>query len=175
MDGEQRRLELLKILGENKKPISATFFANRFEVSRQVIVQDVALLRAGGCDILATARGYILNQEIATMCKRVILVKHDKNKSEEELNIIIDNGGRVRDVIVTHPIYGQLVGDLMLRTRRDIKQFTRKLQEDSAMPLLNLTNGIHMHTIEAPTEEDLDIIEEELQKHDFIIKIEENK
>nr|WP_302599905.1 transcription repressor NadR [uncultured Cellulosilyticum sp.] len=169
MDGEQRRVEILKVLSENIKPTSATFLANKFEVSRQVIVQDVALLRASGYDILATARGYILNKEVATMCQRVILVKHDKMQSEEELNIIIDNGGRVRNVIITHPIYGQLVGDLMLRTRRDVKQFVEKLHADHAMPLLNLTEGMHMHTIEATTEEDLDIIEEELKQHGFIV------
>lgn len=169
MDGEQRRIEILKVLGENTKPISATFLAKKLEVSRQVIVQDVALLRAAGYDILATARGYILNKEVDTICQRIILVKHNKDKSEEELNIIIDNGGRVRDVIITHPIYGQLVGDLMLRNRRDIKQFVAKLQESDTTPLLDLTSGIHMHTIEAVNEAELDIIEEELRQHGFII------
>lgn len=169
MDGEQRRIEILKVLSEQIKPTSATFLANKFEVSRQVIVQDVALLRATGYDILATARGYILNKEVESMCQRVLLVKHDKFQSEEELNIIIDNGGRVRNVIISHPIYGQLVADLMLRTRRDVKQFVEKLHVDNATPLLNLTNGVHMHTIEATSEEDLDIIEEELQNHGFII------
>lgn len=169
MDGEQRRVEILKVLNENTKPTSATFLAKKLDVSRQVIVQDVALLRAKGHDILATARGYILNKEVATMCKRVVLVKHDKAQSEEELNIIIDNGGRVRNVIITHPIYGELVADLMLRTRRDVKQFVAKLEENDAAPLLNLTNGVHMHTIEAANEDELDIIEEELKQHGFIV------
>lgn len=169
MDGEQRRKEILNVLKQNTKPISATFLAKKLEVSRQVIVQDVALLRAQGCDVLATARGYILNKEVATMCQRVVLVKHDKNHSEEELNIIIDNGGRVRNVIIMHPVYGEVVADLMLRTRRDIKQFVAKLEENDAVPLLNLTNGIHMHTIEAANEEELDIIEAELREHGFII------
>lgn len=169
MDGEQRRIEILKLLNENTKPTSATFLAKALDVSRQVIVQDVALLRAKGADILATARGYILNKEVETMCQRVVLVKHSKAQSEEELNIIIDNGGRVRNVIITHPIYGELVADLMLRTRRDVKQFVAKLEENDTVPLLNLTNGVHMHTIEAAHEEDLDIIEEELKQHGFII------
>lgn len=169
MDGEQRRKEILKVLNENTKPISATFLARKLEVSRQVIVQDVALLRAQGCDILATARGYILNKEAKAMCQRVVLVKHDKKHSEEELNIIIDNGGRVRNVIIIHPVYGELVADLMLRTRRDIKQFVTKVEQSDAVPLLNLTDGTHMHTIEAASEEELDIIEEELKEHGFLV------
>ncbi|WP_054742723.1 transcription repressor NadR [Cellulosilyticum ruminicola] len=169
MDGEQRRKKILKVLSENTKPISATFLAKKLEVSRQVIVQDVALLRAQGCNVLATARGYILNKEVNAMCQRVVLVKHDKEHSEEELNIIIDNGGRVRNVIVIHPVYGEVVADLMLRTRRDIKQFVTKLEQSEAMPLLKLTDGTHMHTIEASNEEELDIIEAELREHGFLI------
>lgn len=170
MDGKQRRSEIIKTLSNNEKPVSATALAKLYEVSRQIIVQDIALLRAKGHDILATARGYILNKEAQQMLQRILLVKHNKEQTEEELNIIIDNGGRVRDVIISHPIYGQLVGDLMLRTRRDIKQFVARLEEMSATPLLHLTDGVHMHTVEALTQEDLDAIEEELDKKGFLIR-----
>lgn len=169
MDGEQRRNEIIKKLENEQKPVSASVLAKAYNVSRQVIVQDIALLRARGYDILATARGYILNKEIKVMQQRVLIVRHDKEKAEEELNIIIDNGGRVRNVIVSHPIYGQLVGDLMLQNRRDIKQFVGKLEDPTATPLLNLTDGVHMHTIEATTQQDLDIIEDELNKKGFLV------
>lgn len=168
MDGEQRRTGILEVLSDQSKPISATFLAKKFEVSRQVIVQDVALLRAGGYDILATARGYILNKESNILCRRVVLVKHTRSETEDELNTIVDNGGRVRDVIINHPIYGDLVGDLMLKNRRDVKQFVKKIEETSANLLFNLTDGMHMHTIEAGTEEELDIIEEELKKRGYL-------
>lgn len=168
MDGEERRKQILEVLTENNKPISGTFLSNKFLVSRQVIVQDVALLRAKGYDILATARGYILNKEAALMCQRVVLVKHTEEEAEEELNTIIDNGGRVRNVIITHLIYGELVADLMLKTRRDIKMFIEKLSLTSANPLLKLTDGTHMHTIEASSEEELDLIEEELNKKGYL-------
>lgn len=170
MDGEQRRIEIIKYLSKNEKPVSATTLAKKLEVSRQIIVQDVALLRAGGYDILATARGYILNKETEKMLQRVLLVKHDRSETEEELNLMIDNGGRVRNVIVSHPLYGELVGDLMLRTRRDVKQFVEKLNATNAAPLLHLTDGIHMHTVEALNEEDLNAIEEELDKRGFLIR-----
>lgn len=163
MDGEKRRELILEILNKSSAPISATYLSKEFKVSRQVVVQDVALLRAARYDILATARGYILNKEADIMKKRVIIVQHTSEELEDELNTIIDNGGRVRNVIISHPIYGELVGDLMLKNRRDIKQFVDKVNSTSAAPLMKLTQGMHMHTIEAGCEEELDIIEEELK------------
>lgn len=168
MDGQQRRAEMIQVLKEHNKPISGTYLSKQYSVSRQVIVQDIALLRAAGMDILATARGYILNKEVDLMVSRVICVKHTTEDTEKELNIIIDNGGRVRNVIIMHPVYGELIGDLMLKTRRDIKQFTSKLRETKSNQLLRLTDGKHFHTIEAGSKEELDIIEEELLKEGFL-------
>ena len=169
MDGEQRREAIIRLLRGQEKPISGTDLAQTYQVSRQVIVQDIALLRALGYDLLATARGYILNEETEKMYKRVILVKHTEAESQEELHAIIDNGGRVRNVIIMHPIYGELVGDLMLKTRREIKEFIQKIDETQAHHLLKLTDGTHMHTIEAGSDEELDIIEEELREKGFLI------
>lgn len=169
MDGEQRREAILEMLKGQEKPVSGTFLAQSYEVSRQVIVQDVALLRAKGYDVLATARGYILNKEMNVMFQRVVMVKHTTEETEEELNAIVDNGGRIRNVIILHPIYGELVGDLMLRNRRDVKEFVNKLRETRANPLLKLTDGTHMHTIEAASIEELDIIENELKSKGFIV------
>ena len=168
LDGEKRREQILKEVQSNEMPISGSDLSKKFGVSRQVIVQDVALLRASGCDILATARGYMLNKEIDKMIQRVVAVKHDTNETEDELNIIVDNGGRVGDVIIIHPIYGEIVASLMLRTRREVKQFVEKIKETNATTLLNLTNGEHMHTIEATTEEELDIIVDELSKKGYL-------
>lgn len=169
MDGDQRRQAILKLLTAQSKPISGTYLAQTYDVSRQVIVQDIALLRAKGYDILATARGYILNEETNKMHQRVILVKHTENETEDELNTIVDNGGRIRNVIILHPIYGELVGDLGLKTRRDVKEFVHKLKETNANHLLKLTDGTHMHTIEASSVEELDIIEEELKSRGYIV------
>jgi transcriptional regulator of NAD metabolism len=168
MDGDKRRELILRALTETTLPISGTYLSKELKVSRQIIVQDIALLRASGYDILATARGYILNKDSGIMQKRVILVKHTHEDLEDELNTIIDNGGRVRDVIISHPIYGELVGDLMLKTRRDIKQFVDKVNSTSATPLMNLTKGFHMHTIEASSEEELNLIEQELNKKGYL-------
>lgn len=170
MDGEQRREAILNLLQNQKKPTSGAYLAQIYKVSRQVVVQDIALLRAKGNDILATARGYILNKENAIVYHRVVLVKHTESQTEDELNTIVDNGGWIRNVIILHPVYGELVGDLGLRTRRDVKEFVAKLKDSKANPLSKLTGGIHMHTIEASCEEELDIIEEELKNKGYIVK-----
>ena len=170
MDGEQRREAILNLLQNGEKPISGTYLAQLYKVSRQVIVQDIAILRAKGYDVLATARGYILNKEVSKMFQRVVLVKHTERETEDELQTIVDNGGRIRNVIILHPIYGELVGDLMLKTRRDIKEFVNKLNTTKANPLLKLTDGTHMHTIETSSIEELDIIEEELKEKGYIIR-----
>ena len=168
MDGQTRRIEMIKMLQEATKPMSGAKLGNAFGISRQVVVQDIALLRAEGYDLLATARGYILNQEAGNMERRVILVKHTAEQMEDELNTVGDNGGRVRNVIVSHSVYGDLTGDLMLKTRRDVKAFAEKVGHNEAALLSVLTAGVHMHTIEAPTEEELDIIEEELRQKGYL-------
>lgn len=170
MEGQERRREIIKLLGANSKPLSGVFLGKTFGISRQVVVQDIALLRAEGFDILATARGYILNKDSESIESRIILVKHERDQLEDELNTIVDNGGRVRNVIISHPVYGELVGDLMLKTRRDVKQFAHKLESESASTLMELTEGFHMHTIEAANSEELEIIERELELKGILVK-----
>ena len=63
MDAAQRREEIRKILGRSREPVSAATIASEVHVSRQIVVGDIALLRAGGADIQATPRGYILQTQ----------------------------------------------------------------------------------------------------------------
>lgn len=168
MDGQKRRIEILKMLSVANKPLSGVAIGKAFGISRQIVVQDVALLRAEGEDVLATARGYILNKEAGNLAVRMISVKHTEDQLQDELNTIVDNGGRVKNVIISHSIYGDVVGDLMLKNRRDVKLFVERVQTCGATPLSALTEGVHIHTIEAGTEEELDIIEEELKMKGYI-------
>lgn len=168
MDGQTRRKEMIAMLKKAKGPISGVSLGKTFGISRQVVVQDVALLRAEGYDVLATARGYILNQEAGMLATRMIGVKHGDEDLLDELNTIVDNGGRVRNVIISHSIYGDVVGDLMLKNRRDVKQFVDKVKENKAVPLSMLTDGVHIHTVEAGSEEELDIIEGELKAKGYL-------
>ena len=127
MDGEQRREALLQMLGDAREPLSGSALARRLGVSRQVIVQDIALLRATNRDILSTARGYLLYNPAGARCNRCFMVSHSTQQIADELNTIVDLGGKVLDVIITHPIYGTITVNLIISSRRDVQDFVRKI------------------------------------------------
>lgn len=151
MDAAKRRGELLRALGESSAPVSAAALAARFSVSRQVIVGDVALLRAAGADITATPRGYVLNAGGGGYVGTVACV-HGMDSMERELNIMVDNGCTVVNVIVEHPVYGQITGELHLSSRHDVRQFMDTVREYGASLLSALTGGVHLHTLSCPDE-----------------------
>jgi hypothetical protein len=134
-----------------KGPVSAAALAKEFSVSRQIIVGDVALLRAGGLDIAATPRGYVLPRQSAGLV-RTLACCHRDDQMEAELNAIVDQGCTVVDVIVEHPIYGQLTGPLHLSSRYEVGQFAARCRQQSAAPLSQLTEGIHLHTVCCPSQ-----------------------
>lgn len=152
MAAEERRQAILEILRSSEKAVSAGYLAERFSVSRQIIVGDVALLRAGGADISATPRGYVIVKAAAGLIRKVPC-RHNAAGMEAELNAMVDHGCTVLDVIVEHPIYGQLTGPLQLSSRYDVQQFLRHCEESDARPLSDLTGGIHLHTLACPDED----------------------
>ena len=152
MHAEERRKTILKLLREAAQPISASALAGQLAVSRQIIVGDIALLRAGGEEILATPRGYCFQKPGQGLTRRVA-VRHSPEDMEEELNTMVDQGCTVADVIVEHPLYGQLTGALQLSSRYDVAQFIRRSRSADAMPLSRLTDGIHLHTLLCPSED----------------------
>ena len=168
-DGTTRRKELMKLLQNEIRPLSGTELARHFGVSRQVIVQDIALLRATDRNIFSTNKGYVLYhpEQEEERSRRILASHHDKERMQEELYLIVDNGGCVCDVVVEHEIYGQLSADLILKNRRDVNEFVKKMGEISDQPLNVLTGGIHFHTVEAESEEILDCIEEQLRERGF--------
>lgn len=172
MEGDARRKRILEILHEEKLPISGTELAGKLGVSRQVIVQDIALLRAVDKNILSTNKGYILFVEKTGMDrkKRTYKVKHKDGEIPDELNTIVDFGGRILDVVVEHDIYGQISVDLIINSRADAESFVRSITRYNTKPLNDLTNGLHYHTVEADTEDILDKIENELYKKGYLIK-----
>lgn len=171
MEGEERRGKLIGILEKSKEPVSGSDLAKKLKVSRQVIVQDIALLRATNKNILSTNKGYVLYQDGTGKHRRTFHVSHDDSRMEDELNTIVDNNGRILDVVVDHEIYGQITVDLIINSRRDVREFIEKItKSDRAKPLKELTGNDHYHTVEADSEKDLDIIEEELTKKGYIIQ-----
>ena len=150
MNAKDRRRAVLQALTQADGPLSASVLAARLSVSRQIIVGDVALLRAKGHGIDATPRGYVLHGQEPGLL-RTIACLHDEAGMERELLTCVDNGCTVVDVIVEHPLYGQLAGSLQLSSRYDVEQFIARSAK--ASPLSMLTQGVHLHTLRCPSEE----------------------
>ena len=167
MDSEARREALAERLRGAEGPLSAVALARELNVSRQVIVGDVALLRAGGLDITATPRGYLLPRPPAGI-KCVFACRHRADQMAEELNAMVDQGCTVLDVIVEHPIYGQLTGPLRLSSRYDVAQFVARCREQAAAPLSQLTEGVHLHTVLCPDRGTAGRVREALERLDFL-------
>jgi len=164
MNTTERRVKLLQTLKEASEPLTGAWLAKQFSVSRQVIVGDFAILRAAGTEVYATPQGYVLPTVENPKTIRVkIACKHERENLEQELAIIIDNGGKVLDVIVEHPLYGELIANLMLASRRDVSEFLRKLDVSHAEQLASITGGVHVHTVEVPDDETLSRIKDELR------------
>ena len=169
MDGAQRRAEIARFLSCAKGPVSAAVLARNCSVSRQIIVSDVALLRAGGMDIAATPRGYVIQRSPAGLVRRVA-VRHSGAEMAAELNAMVDQGCTVLDVIVEHPIYGQLTGPLQLASRYDVAQFLARCSQPDARPLSELTEGIHLHTLSCPDEAAFDRVRQELRRLGILLE-----
>lgn len=153
----------------SSEPLSGTMIAGATGVSRQVVVQDIALLRTEGYMIMATTKGYLLekpNQNI-----RLFKMYHENERTEEELNTIVDMGGAVLDVMVNHRVYGKMSAPLDIKSRRDVQKFMECLKTGKSTPLLNITSGYHFHHVYAEKEEILDEIEEMLRGKGFLCEI----
>lgn len=168
MDSKKRREDILLKLIENNDPIKGTDFAKLYSVTRQIIVKDIAILRARGNKIIATPDGYIIAKE-ENRVKSIIAVSHGSDSIREELEIVIKYGGIIEDVIVEHPLYGEIKAMLMIKNLNDINKFVEKYKNNHAKPLSVLTNGVHIHTISADDEINMDLIKEELKDKGFVV------
>ena len=163
MDAQNRRNAIARTLEQATAPISATSLAGQFCVSRQVVVGDIALLRAAGMDITATPRGYLIPRSSPGL-RRTLVTRHTADQMENELHAIVDQGCVVEDVTVDHPIYGQLTGPLNLSNRYEVGLFIQRCREEAATPLSLLTEGIHLHTVLCPDEAAFDRVQNTLRQ-----------
>ena len=172
MNGEKRRQEILEYIRRSPEPVSGTKLAQRFQVSRQVIVQDIALLRADNKEIMSTYKGYILHspEMDGRECMRVMRVNHNTEDTLDELQTIVDYGGRVLDVSVEHGLYGHITVDLIINNRLDASEFVAQMEQSHDQPLKALTGGCHYHTVAAVGERNLDLIEEALDKKGYLMR-----
>lgn len=166
MKGTERRQEILRLLAASDIPVSGAALASHFSVSRQVIVQDMALIRAERNDIISTNRGYMLNNPVNAV--RVVKTLHTNEEIADELNTIVDLGGVAIDVFVRHKVYGLIKAELNISSRRDVNKFLQDIKSGKSSPLKDVTSGYHYHTISADSEETLDLIEQELKEKGFL-------
>lgn len=171
MKAEVRRRELFSILKNRQKPITGSELAEEFNVSRQVIVQDIALLRAGGKEILATSQGYIMpdNKGMKTV-ETTIACRHSNKEVRDELMTIVNYGAKVTDVIVEHPIYGELRGILMIQSPADVNRFMEKYCQQEVSLLSALTGGVHLHTVQAMNETVIKRLKVALEKKGYLLE-----
>lgn len=168
MTASERRDAIFSRLQNTPAPVSATVLAKEFSVTRQVVVGDIALLRAAGCSIDATPRGYIIPQSKG-LIRRLACV-HNAQDTEAELNAMVDCGCTVIDVTVEHAVYGQLTAPLQLSSRYDVQQFIQRMNSAEARPLSSLTEGIHLHTLSCPGEEVFTHLSQQLKEMGFLVE-----
>lgn len=163
-----RRDNILELLLESTEPLKGSDIAKKYAVTRQIIVKDIAILRAEGKNIIATPDGYIINKN-ENKFKAIIAVTHTEEEMFDEMNIVIKYGGIIEDVIVEHPLYGEITGMLMIKNYNELNKFIQKYKEQRAKLLSVLTNGVHLHTIAAESQEDIELIISELRECKFIV------
>lgn len=171
MDSDKRREKILETIKNSDQPLTGSQLSSMFGVSRQVIVQDIAILRASGFEIIATPQGYMtIKYPGSNQQRRVIACKHYQDRMEEELITIVDLGGKILDVTVDHPVYGEFKGQLMIQSPSDVRSFVNKMEKEEAEPLSSLTEGVHLHTVEGDTKQILDRIEAALKEKGLLVQ-----
>ena len=171
MKGEERRNQLLNILASSNVPVPGSALSRKLNVSRQIIVQDISLLRANGAVLYSTNKGYLLQEE--KKHSRVFKVFHSDEQVAEELSAIVDAGGQIRDVFVYHKVYGVIRADMNIKSRRDVRTYMEEISTGKSSLLKNVTSGYHYHTIDAGSEEILNAIQEELAQKGFLAKLQD--
>lgn len=171
MKASQRRDTIITELRSASEPVSGGEFAKKLGVSRQVIVQDISILRAQGYQILSTNRGYVLRK--SETVERVFKVIHSEDEIWQEFAIIVDCGGRILDEFVFHKVYGVMRGELNIHSRLDIRKYMEQIESGKSRPLMSATSGYHYHTVSADSTEVLDMIQEELSEVGFLAPLQD--
>jgi uncharacterized protein len=169
MSSKERRKLIEELLIKRAEPQKGQDLAKEFKVTRQVIVKDIAILRAEGVSIIATPEGYITPKDEKNKLTRIIAVSHRSQSIEDELTCIVKFGGTIEDVIIEHPLYGEMRAMLMIKNLYDVQNFMEKFKEYKAEPLSALTGGVHIHTIKADNEETMERIINELKSRQYLI------
>ena len=167
MKGKERRKEIVALIMAAEDPVSGSVLSERLGVSRQIIVQDIAMLRAEGYDVLSTRQGYVIAK--GPFAERVFKLRHTSAQTEDELTTIVSMGGTVVDVFVWHKVYGKVEASLNIFSERSIAQFMDGIKTGKSKELMHITEGYHYHTVRADSEAVLDEIEAVLNEKGYIV------
>lgn len=167
MKGKERRKEIAAIIMAAKEPVSGSVLSKRLGVSRQIIVQDIAMLRAEGYDVLSTHQGYVITK--GPFAERVFKLRHTSEQTEDELSGIVAMGGTVVNVFVWHKVYGKVEASMNIFSERSVAQFMDGIKSGKSKELMHITEGYHYHTVRADSIESLDAIEAMLREKGYIV------
>ncbi len=167
MKVRERRAAIARLLLAEKKAITGGALSEKFGVSRQIIVQDIAALNNSGYEVMATHTGYVI--KTSPLKERVFKVKHTTDETEDELNTIVDAGGTVADVFVCHRVYGRISAALNIHSRADVASFIEGVRSGKSTELMNITGGYHYHTVRADSESILDKISKQLSARGYAV------
>lgn len=166
MKAQERRKEIARTLLASSLPVSGSQLSTQFGVSRQIIVQDISVLRAEGYNILSTHSGYVILS--TPLVERVFKLNHTTAETEDELSTIVRLGGTVVDVFVWHKVYGKITAALNIGTPAQVERFLDGVRSGKSTELMNITGGYHYHTVRAERAEVLDVIEKRLRSKGYI-------
>jgi len=169
MTVSERHNEIIRLLKKSDVPLSGSYLSKTFGVSRQIIVSDINQINAGGIDVIATSRGYILSPAYEVI--RLFKVFHTVEDTEKELLLITDLGATVKDVSIYHKVYGEIHAPLNISSRRDIDEFCDDIRNGKSSPLMTATGGYHYHAVAAANDETLDMVEQHLRTSGFLAKL----
>lgn len=161
MKNTDRRREIIGMLIGEKRAIAGEELAERFGVSRQIIVKDINTLRDEGYGIVSTHYGYLF--KTSPLKSRDFKVKHTTEETERELSLIISEGATVENVYVWHKVYGKIEAPLNIYSTAQINEFIEGVRSGKSTELMNITGGYHYHTVRADSEEILDAVENTLR------------
>ena len=171
--GDLRREKIVELLAASASPLSGSALARACGVSRQVVVQDVALLRSRGVAVASTSRGYVLEAAAGgpSRPRRLLKCRHTVDQTEAELTCVVDLGATVDDVLVNHRVYGLIRSELGISSRRDVERFMDAVRSGASEPLMQITSGYHFHHVSADSEDVLDEVEHALGEAGFLAEL----
>ena len=168
MRATQRRKAIIERLLSSDNPISGTVLSKELSASRQIIVQDVSMLRAEGYDIISTHAGYVIRS--TSHKERIVKVRHTSEETADELLTIVSLGATVVDVFVRHKVYGRIEAKLNIFSERTVMQFMEGIKSGKSSELMHVTAGYHYHTLRAENEETLDRVEAALREKGYTVE-----